>query len=142
MPFAATWLDLGIIRLSETERQIPYDTIYMGNLNYGASELLCETETDSQHREENCSGRGMDWESGISRNKLLYIVVIVVRSPSHVQHFVSPRTAARQASLSLTISRSLPKFMSIIHRMDKTQVPSSGSKAISTSPSDETPQHP
>ena len=32
---------------------------------------------------------------------------------SHQLMFVTPRTAAHQASLSLTISRSLPKFMSI-----------------------------
>ena len=66
----------------------------------------------------------MDWGFEFSRNKLSYIVV-VVQSPSRVQLFVTPWTAARQASLSLTISWSLPKFMSIIHRMDKKQVPSS-----------------
>ena len=38
---------------------------------------------------------------------------IVVQSPSHAQLFVTPWTAACQASLSLTISQSLPKFMSI-----------------------------
>ena len=38
---------------------------------------------------------------------------IVVQLPSHVQLFVTPWTAAHQASLSRTISRSLPKFMSI-----------------------------
>ena len=38
---------------------------------------------------------------------------VVVQSPSHVRLFVTPWAAARQASLSLTISRSLPKFMSI-----------------------------
>ena len=37
----------------------------------------------------------------------------VIQSPSHVQLFVAPWTAAHQASLSLTISQSLPKFMSI-----------------------------
>ena len=36
-----------------------------------------------------------------------------VQSPSHVQLFETPWTAASQASLSLTISRSLPKCMSI-----------------------------
>ena len=36
---------------------------------------------------------------------------VVVQSLSHVWLFVTPWTAARQASLSLTISRSLPKFM-------------------------------
>ena len=38
---------------------------------------------------------------------------VVVQSLSCVQLFVTPWTAAHQASLSLTISRSLPKFMSI-----------------------------
>ena len=33
MPFAATWMDLDIIRLSEVrKRQIPYDISYMRNL--------------------------------------------------------------------------------------------------------------
>ena len=35
----------------------------------------------------------------------------VVQLPSSTQLFVTPRTAACQASLSLTISQSLPKFM-------------------------------
>ena len=38
---------------------------------------------------------------------------VVVQSLSHVQHFVTPRTAARQASLSTTISQSLLKLMSV-----------------------------
>ena len=42
---------------------------------------------------------------------MLYIVV--VQSPSHVLLFVTPWTAACQASLSLTITWGLPKFMSI-----------------------------
>ena len=40
-------------------------------------------------------------------------VVLVVQSPSCVWLFVTPWTAASQASLSLTISWSLPKFMFI-----------------------------
>ena len=44
---------------------------------------------------------------------LIPSVVVVVQSPSHVRLFVTPWTAAHQASLSLSISRSLPKFMSI-----------------------------
>ena len=44
----------------------------------------------------------------------VYISIeIVVQSSSRVQLFVTPWTAARQASLSLTISQGLPKFMSI-----------------------------
>ena len=40
-------------------------------------------------------------------------VVVAVQSLSHVQLFVTPWAAAHQASLSLTISWSSPKFMSI-----------------------------
>ena len=39
--------------------------------------------------------------------------VVVVQLLSHVQNFVNPRTAACQASLSFTISRSLFKLMSV-----------------------------
>ena len=39
--------------------------------------------------------------------------VVVFQSPSHVQFFETLWTAAHQASLSFTISWSLPKFMSI-----------------------------
>ena len=39
--------------------------------------------------------------------------VIIVQSLSYVRLFVTPWTAARQASLSITSSRSLLKFMSI-----------------------------
>ena len=45
--------------------------------------------------------------------KLSPKVVVVVQSLSHVQLFVTPWTAAHQASLPLTISWSWPKFMSI-----------------------------
>ena len=40
MPFAATWLQLEIIILSESERerQIPYYTTYAWNLKYDADE--------------------------------------------------------------------------------------------------------
>ena len=41
------------------------------------------------------------------------IVVAVCQSPSSVWPLVVPRTAAHQASLPFTISRNLPKFMSI-----------------------------
>ena len=49
MPFAATWMDLEITKMSEVrERQIPYNIIYMWNLKYDTSELIYKTETDSQ----------------------------------------------------------------------------------------------
>ena len=44
---------------------------------------------------------------------LLVELTLVVQLLSHVQLFVTPWTAACQAFLSLTISQSLPKFMSI-----------------------------
>ena len=44
---------------------------------------------------------------------LIYVVVGVVHSPSHVWFCVTPWTAAHQDSLSLTISWNLPKFMFI-----------------------------
>ena len=51
MPFAATWLHLEIIILSEvslTVKDISYDVTYMWNLKYDTNELIYETETDSQ----------------------------------------------------------------------------------------------
>ena len=41
------------------------------------------------------------------------ICSVAVQSLNHVQFFATPWTAAHQAFLSFTISRSLPKFMSI-----------------------------
>ena len=43
----------------------------------------------------------------------IYLYSDVVQFPSHVWLFATPWTAAHQASLSLTISQSLLKFMSI-----------------------------
>ena len=40
-------------------------------------------------------------------------VVAIVQLPSHVQLFATPQTAARQASLSLTVSQSLSRFLFI-----------------------------
>ena len=48
MLFAATWMDLQIIILSEDrERQISYIT-YMWNLKTDANELIYKIETDSE----------------------------------------------------------------------------------------------
>ena len=47
---------------------------------------------------------------------------VVVQLPSHVQLFATPWTAARQASLSLIISQTLPKFVSIAMGMPSNQV--------------------
>ena len=48
MLFAAIWMDLEIIILSEVrERQI-YDIAYMWNLKRGTNELIYKTEIESQ----------------------------------------------------------------------------------------------
>ena len=49
MSFAATWMALEIIILSEvSQRQISYSIIYMWNLKNGTNELIYKTEIDSQ----------------------------------------------------------------------------------------------
>ena len=52
-------------------------------------------------------------ETQLSTDWPLYEWIRVVQLPSHVWLFVTPWTPVRQASLSLTISWSWPKFMSI-----------------------------
>ena len=47
-----------------------------------------------------------------SENGYEFLVVLLVQSLSHVWLFVTPWTAAHQASLSSTVSQSLLKFMS------------------------------
>ena len=49
----------------------------------------------------------------LGASSLLVLVSLSVRSRSHVWSFATPWTAARQASLSITNSRSLLKLMSI-----------------------------
>ena len=48
-----------------------------------------------------------------SRSQFSLSIAVVVQLPCHVPFFVIPWTVAHQTSLSLTISQSLPKFMSI-----------------------------
>ena len=50
MPFAATWIELETLILSEVserERQIPYDITYIWNQKYGTNEPIYKTERDS-----------------------------------------------------------------------------------------------
>ena len=61
MPFAETWMELGILILSEVsegERQIPYDVICVWNLKYGTSDPIFKTETDIENRLVVAKGRG------------------------------------------------------------------------------------
>ena len=55
------------------------------------------------------------YKSEVMNGGKMYVVVQFssVQLPSHIWLFATPWTAVRQASLSLTISQSLPKFMSI-----------------------------
>ena len=72
MSFAATWMQLEILILSQArKRQIPYDITYMWNLKYGKNEPIYKTETDSQTWRTDWwlprvrrEGSGMDEESG------------------------------------------------------------------------------
>ena len=47
-----------------------------------------------------------------TKKDVLFITGSVIQSPNHIQLFSIPWITAYQASLSLTISQSLPKFMS------------------------------
>ena len=63
MPFAAIWLDLEIIILSDVkshrERQMLYDIIYMQNLKKNdTSELIYKTEADPQTYKTNYGYQG------------------------------------------------------------------------------------
>ena len=51
MPFAATWMDLEMMILSEVsqaEKDKYHRMSLMWNLKYDTNGLICETETDSQ----------------------------------------------------------------------------------------------
>ena len=60
-PFATTWMDLGVIILtkSERERQTPCDITSTWNLKYDINEHVNETNTDSQNRLVTAKGRGL-----------------------------------------------------------------------------------
>ena len=66
------------------------------------------------------AGQQVFWEGGSVWYTSIFI--IDVQSPSRVQLFVTPWNAAHQASLSLTISRSLPKVMSIASVMSSSHL--------------------
>ena len=80
MPFAATLMNLEIITLNEVsqekKRQIPCDITYMWNLNYDTNLQNRNRIRDIEDRFVSAKGQGVrggvDWESGVSRWKLLY----------------------------------------------------------------------
>ena len=56
MPFAATWMNLEILILSEVRqiKKLSYNITHMGNLKYDINELIYKTETDSQIQKTWC----------------------------------------------------------------------------------------
>ena len=78
MLFAATWIQLETIILSEVSQKEKgkYHITSMWNLKYDRNEPVYKTETDSQteNRLVVVKGKqGMNWEFGISRCKLLHL---------------------------------------------------------------------
>ena len=73
-------------------------------INYGQNDFICETEEGplvSKILSDFCQAHWLLYE------------FVVVQAPSCVRLFETPWIAARQASLSLTISQRLPKIMFI-----------------------------
>ena len=78
MPFAATWMDLGVIILSEVrERQIPHDITHMWNLFFKKIQMNLFTKTDLQILKTNLwlpkgkgGGGGINQELGINTHTL------------------------------------------------------------------------
>ena len=67
LPFAATWMDLEIIILSEvsqTEEDKYHDIAYMWNLKNGTNELIYKTEIGSQMQKTNLWLPGGKWREG------------------------------------------------------------------------------
>ena len=62
-PFAATRMDLEIIILSQSERQIPYDITYMWNLKYDTNEHIYETEQNCGCQAVQAGNRLGVWDS-------------------------------------------------------------------------------
>ena len=90
------------------------------------NEVSYKTERDHRFREltSGCQGEGIVRDFGkvmytlldlkwVTNKDPLYSTDVVVQSLSRLQLFVTPRTAARQASLSFIIYQSLFKLMSI-----------------------------
>ena len=57
MPFTATWMDLEVLilnKISQRQRQKPYDITHMWNLKYYQNEHIYEIKKDYRHREQPC----------------------------------------------------------------------------------------
>ena len=77
MPFAATWMELETLILSEVRKRktILYDITYIWSLIYGTNEPFHRKENRTQRTDlwlpRGKGGSGMDWEFGVNRCKLL-----------------------------------------------------------------------
>ena len=89
---------------SQREIQIPHDVIYMWNLKRDINGPTYEAETDWEQI-RGCEGGGMDWEFRVQFSSVQLLSLVWL--------FVTPWIAARQASLSITNSRSSLRFTSI-----------------------------
>ena len=69
MPYAATWMELETLILSEVsqkERQMPYDTTYIWNLIYGTNEPFHRKEThDLENKLVVAKGEGVGWTGSL-----------------------------------------------------------------------------
>ena len=112
MPFAATWMELENLILSEMSQKdkTPYDITYIWNLIYGTNEPF--------HRKENCGlgeqtcgcqggggGSGMDWESGVNRCKLLHLEwisneILLYSTGNYIQSLVMEHDGGLQQKLT------------------------------------------
>ena len=93
-----------------------------GTKKKGTNELIYKTEIELKMQKTNTVTWGKverdKWEIGID----IYILLLPVQLPSRVRLLVTPCTAAHQASLSLTISQSLLKFLSIASVMSSSHL--------------------
>ena len=83
MPFAATWMELETLILSEVkqerERQIPYDTTYIWNRNIAQMNLSTETKImDMENRlgVAKGEGEGVGWVGNLGLTEANYCLWI------------------------------------------------------------------
>ena len=85
---------------------------------------MCLWEEDTKIREVPWERKRKKKQSELRQGQEYVVFPVVdVQLPSSVWLFATPRKTARQSSLSLTISRSLPKFLSIASVMNEGKLP-------------------